>query len=94
MRVIKPLLIGLSLLGLACSGAYANDAKQKSDTQAKAASASSGGSSGAATGASARYDFDKADKNKDGRLSRSEFNDMIKGSSTSSARSESKTPSK
>jgi hypothetical protein len=54
---------------------------QSGTASTKAPSASAGAST--KSGASARYDFDKADKNKDGRLSREEFNDMMKGGSAS-----------
>ena len=68
MKAIKPLLLTASILALASAGAYAaGDAKNKS------------ASSGAST--SARYDFDKADKNKDGRVSRAEWDEMMKGAS-------------
>ena len=69
MKAIKPLLLTASILALASAGAYAGgDAKNK------------GASSGAST--SARYDFDKADKNKDGRVSRAEWDEMMKGSAS------------
>jgi hypothetical protein len=129
MKAIKPLMLSLSVIALACGSAYANDAKNKSDAQAKPSmsqsgsastgssatgSKSSGASGSASTGStaakdkspsasagasgagstSARYDFDKADKNKDGQLSRTEFNDMMKtgasaGASTSGSTSRS-----
>jgi hypothetical protein len=107
MNSIKPLLVSLSILALACGTAQANDAKNKSDAQAKpsmskSGTASSGASGSASTGASAkrddksssasagatgsaRYDFDKADKNKDGQLTRQEFNDMMKGGASAGA---------
>jgi EF-hand domain pair/EF hand len=44
-----------------------------SPRSASSGSASSGGSTGASAGAAAHFDFDKADKNKDGQLSRAEF---------------------
>jgi hypothetical protein len=70
MKATKPLLVGVSILALACSAAYAaGDAKNKS------------ASAGAST--SARYDFDKADKNKDGKVSRPEFDAMMKASASS-----------
>jgi hypothetical protein len=115
MKAIKPLLLSLSMLALAWGTAQANDAKNKSDAQAKPSmsqggSASAGSSTGgsasagssaakdskspsASAGASgtgsaaARYDFDKADKNKDGQLSRTEFNDMMKGGASAGATS-------
>lgn len=94
MKAIKPLLLSFSLLALAFGTAQANDAKNKSDAQAKpstsqsgaASSGASGSASSGSTGAAAsksRYDFDKADKNKDGRLSREEFTDMMKDGSAS-----------
>jgi|SRR5687768_9088303 hypothetical protein len=114
MKAIKPLLLSLSMLALACGTAQANDAKNKSDAQAKPSTAQSGsastGSSAAGSKApsasagasasgdtSARYDFGKADKNKDGQLSRQEFDDMMKvgasagGSGSSSGQTSSST---
>jgi hypothetical protein len=93
MKAIKPLLLSLSMLALACGTAQANDAKGKSDAQAKPSTSQSGSASSGASGSassggtgstagSARPDFDKADKNKDGQLSRTEFNDMLKGSAS------------
>lgn len=100
MRAIKPLLLSFSMLAFAC-GAYASDdAKNKSSTSAKpttsqSGSASSGTSGSASSGASAsaKYDFDKADKNKDGQLSRTEFNDMMKGSASAGSTSSGSTAS-
>ena len=86
MKAIKPLLLGVSILALASGAAYAaGDAKDKS--------ASSGASS------STKYDFDKADKNHDGKISRAEFDEMMKasasgGSTSSSSKTSSKTTSK
>jgi hypothetical protein len=100
MKAIKPLLLSLSMLAFACGAAYAADDAKNKSAQAKPAtpqasspssgttgSASSGASGSASSGASAsaKYDFDKADKNKDGRLSRAEFDDMIKGSASAGA---------
>ena len=87
MKAIKPLLLGVSILALASGAAYAaGDAKNKS------------ASSGASTSASTKYDFDKADTNHDGKVSRSEFDAMMKasasGGSTSSSKASSKTTSK
>jgi hypothetical protein len=94
MSAIKPLLLSMSLLAFAAGSAYAQDTKKPSDTQAKPSTSQSGsssaGTSGSASGGasakrddkSAQYDFDKADKNKDGQLSRSEFNEMMKGSAS------------
>jgi Ca2+-binding EF-hand superfamily protein len=48
-------------------------------------SASSGAS------ASAKHDFDKADKNHDGKLSRTEFDEMMKASASGGSTSSSKT---
>jgi hypothetical protein len=86
MKAIKPLLLGASIFALACGAAYAGG-----DTKNKSAS------SGAST--SARYDFDKADKNHDGKVSRAEFDEMMKasasgGSTSSKTSSGSKTSSK
>jgi hypothetical protein len=109
MRAIKPLLLSLSVTALACGAYAADDAKNKSSTSAKPAttqggsassgtsgSASSGTSGSASSGAStsAKLDFDKADKNKDGQLSRTEFNDMMKGSASAGSTSskDTKTP--
>ena len=80
MKAIRTLLLTASTLALAFGTAYAGgDAKNKS------------ASSGAST--SARYDFDKADKNKDGKLSRAEFDEAMKANastgSTSKAQSQS-----
>jgi len=86
MKAIRPLLLTASILALAFGTAYgAGDAKNKS------------ASAGAST--SARYDFDKADKNKDGKLSRAEFDEAMKasasaGGSTSKSPSSGKTTSK
>jgi hypothetical protein len=71
----------MSILALAGSAAHAGgDAKNKS------------ASAGAST--SAKYDFDKADKNKDGKVSRAEYDEMMKasasaGGSTTKAHSQS-----
>src|SRR6185503_8138669 len=110
MKAIKPLLLSLSMLALACGSAYAADDAKSKSTQAKPATpsaaspstgSSSSGSSGmsgsASSGASAsgKLDFDKADKNHDGQLSRTEFNDMMKGSASagSTSANDTKTPS-
>ena len=110
MKAIKPLLLSLSMLALACGASYAADDAKNKSTQAKpstpqaSSSSSTGASGGASSGATAsvKYDFDKADKNKDGRLSRTEFDDMLKGSasagstssgSTSSGKTSSSSPS-
>jgi hypothetical protein len=69
MKAIQPVVLSVSILALASAAAYAGgDAKNKTT------------SSGAST--SARYDFDKADTNKDGRVSRAEFDAMMKGSAS------------
>ena len=78
MKAIKPLLLGLSILALASGAAYAGG-----DAQNKSAS------SGAST--SAKYDFDKADKNHDGKISRTEFDEMMKPSASGGSTSSSKT---
>lgn len=98
MKVVKPLLLSFSLFAFAAASAYADDAaKQKSETQAKppmsqseakpSGSASGGASAGAggSTAGAARMDFDKADTNKDGQLSRAEFDAMMKGSAAAGA---------
>jgi len=78
MKAIKPLLVGLSILALASGAAYAGgDAKNKS------------ASSGAST--SAKYSFDKADTNHDGKVSRAEFDAMMKPSASGGATSSNKT---
>ena len=103
MRAIKPLLLSFSMLAFACGASYATDDAKNKSAQAKPATpqssgASTGTSGSASSGASAgaKYDFDKADKNHDGQLSRAEFNDMIKSSASASAGStsakDSKTP--
>jgi hypothetical protein len=100
MRAIKPLLLSFSMLAFACGAAYAADEAKNKSTQAKPATpqASSSGSASSGASASAQYDFGKADKNKDGQLSRTEFNDMMKGSASAGAsakkddQSQAKTP--
>ena len=88
MKAIKPLLLGASIFALTCGAAYAGgDSKNKS------------ASAGASTSASAKYDFDKADKNHDGKVSRAEFDEMMKanasgGSTSSKTSSSSKASSK
>jgi EF hand domain-containing protein len=80
MKAIRPLLLGVSILALASGAAYAGgDAKNKS------------ASSGAST--SARYDFDKADTNHDGKVSRAEFDAMVKASASGGSTSSGKTSS-
>ena len=80
MKAIKPLLLGASIFALACGGAYAGgDSKNKS--------ASAGPS------ASAKYDFNKADKNHDGKVSRAEFDEMMKANASGGGTSSSKTSS-
>ncbi|HEV8109458.1 MAG TPA: EF-hand domain-containing protein [Burkholderiales bacterium] len=80
MKAIKPLLLGVSILALASGAAYAGgDAKNKS--------ASSGAS------ASSKYDFDKADTNHDGKVSRAEFDAMMKASASGGSTSSGKTSS-
>jgi hypothetical protein len=98
MRAIKPLLLSLSMLALASGAAYAADDAKNKSAQAKpatpqASSPSTGASGGATSGASAKYDFDKADKNKDGQLSRAEFDEMMKGSASAGASAKKDDPS-
>jgi len=82
MKAIKPLLLGASIFALACGGAYAGgDSKNKS------------ASAGASTSASAKYDFNKADKNHDGKVSRAEFDEMMKANASGGGTSSSKTSS-
>lgn len=81
MKAIKPLLLGVSILALASGAAYAGgDSKNK------------GASSGASTSASTKYDFNKADTNHDGKVSRAEFDAMMKANASGGGTS-SKTPS-
>jgi hypothetical protein len=101
MKAIKPLLLSLSMLALACGSAYAADDAKNKSAEAKpatpsASSPSSGASGSASSGASAgtKYDFDKADKNHDGRLSRAEWDDMMKGSASSGSSSSGSTSAK
>lgn len=84
MKAIKPLLLSFSMLALACGAAYAADDAKNKSAQAKPATPQSSSASTGAT-AGAKYDFDKADKNKDGQLSRAEFDDMMKGSASAGA---------
>ena len=82
MKAIKPLLLGVSILALASGAAYgAGDTKNKS------------ASSGASTSASTKYDFNKADTNHDGKVSRAEFDAMMKANASGGGTSSSKTPS-
>jgi len=82
MTAIKPLLLGVSILALACGAAYAGgDAKDKS------------ASSGASTSASTKYDFNKADTNHDGKVSRAEFDAMMKANASGGGTSSGKTSS-
>jgi len=82
MKAIKPLLLGVSILALASGAAYAGG-----DTKNKSAS------SGASTSASTKYDFNKADTNHDGKVSRAEFDAMMKASASAGGTSSSKTSS-
>ena len=78
MKAIKPLLLGVSIFALASGAAFAGgDAKNKS------------ASSGAST--SAKSSFDKADTNHDGKLSRAEFDAMMKANASGGSTSSSKT---
>jgi EF hand len=80
MKAIKPLLLGVSILALACGAAYAGgDAKNKS------------ASAGAST--STKYDFNKADTNHDGKVSRAEFDAMLKANASGGSTSSGKTSS-
>jgi EF hand len=80
MKATRTLLLTASTLALAFGAAYAGgDAKNKS--------ASSGAS------ASARLDFDKADKNKDGKVSRAEFDEVMKANASSGGTSKAHSPS-
>lgn len=106
MQVIKPLAVVFALLAFAAVSAYAEDAKKnEAGSQAKpsmsqsdskpSGSASAGGSAStrASTGAT-RLDFDKADKNKDGQLSRAEFDAMLRGDDASASAGASAKPDK
>lgn len=105
MQVIKPLAVVFALLAFAVVSAYAEDAKKnEAGSQAKpsmqgdskpSGSASAGGSAStrASTGAT-RLDFDKADKNKDGQLSRAEFDAMLRGDDASASAGASAKPDK
>ena len=82
MKAIKHLLLGASIFALACGAAYAGgDSKNKS------------ASSGASTSSSTKYDFDKADTNHDGKVSRAEFDHMMKASASGGGTSSGKTSS-
>jgi hypothetical protein len=99
MKAFKPLLLSLSLLALACGSAYAADDAKSKSTQAKPAtpqssSPSTSGSASSGASAGAKLDFDKADKNHDGQLSRTEFNDMMKPSASAGSTSSGSTPAK
>lgn len=85
MKYVTPLLISFSLLAFAAQAA--DDAKKNqagakpsmSQTgDAKASGSASAGASGAKAKSSAKMDFDKLDTNKDGQLSRTEFEAMHK----------------
>ncbi|HWI98111.1 MAG TPA: EF-hand domain-containing protein [Burkholderiales bacterium] len=82
MKAIRPLLLGVSILALASGAAYA-----AGDTKNKSAS------SGASTSASTKYDFNKADTNHDGKVSRSEFDAMMKANASGGGTSSGKTSS-
>ena len=92
---LKSLMLSLSLLAFAGAAHADDAKKARADVPAKPAMSQSGAASAGQTGttaakkdeqrpaakkpAAARYDFDKADTNKDGMLSREEFNAMMKG---------------
>jgi len=80
MKAIRPLLLGVSILALASGAAYA-----AGDTKNKSAS------SGAST--STKYDFNKADTNHDGKVSRAEFDAMLKANASGGGTSSSKASS-
>ena len=80
MKAIKPLLLGVSIFALTSGAAYAGG-----DSKNKSASAS--------TSASGKYDFNKADTNHDGKVSRAEFDAMLKANASGGATSSSKTSS-
>lgn len=97
MKVVKPLLLSFSLLAFAVGSAYAADATKNKDAQAKPSTSQSGKASAggtASTAGAARFDFDKADKNHDGKLSRPEFDAMLKGDTSASAGSTTKDEAK
>lgn len=102
MKYVTPLLISFSLLAFAAQAA--DDAKKNQSKQPTASSqgaakpstsgSASAGASGAKAKSSARMDFDKLDTNKDGQLSRTEFEAMHKSSAgASSGKSSSSTSS-
>jgi hypothetical protein len=94
MQAIKPLTVAFSLLAFASVSAFADDAKKDqtgsqakpsmSQSDSKASGSASAGGSSSARGAT-RLDFDKADKDHDGKLSRAEFDAMLKGDASASA---------
>ncbi len=96
MQAIKPLAVAFSLLAFASVSAFADDAKKDQTSSAtkpsssqsstkSSGSASSGGSTSAKSSGATRLDFDKADKDHDGKLSRAEFDAMLKGDASASA---------
>lgn len=78
MRLVKPLLFGFSLAAFAATSVYASGTSHD-----KSSSASSGSTS--ATVPISKLNFDKADTNHDGKLSREEYNAMLKNAGGSSA---------
>ena len=95
LQVIKSLAVAFSLLAFASVSALADDAKKnQAGSQAKPSMSQSSSKSTGAT----RLDFDKADKDRDGKLSRAEYDAMLRGDDASasagaSAKKENKAPS-
>ena len=94
MQALKPLAVVFSLLAFASVSAFADDAKKdQASSPAKpsmsqstsSGGASAGGSSSTKSSGATRLDFDKADKDHDGKLSRAEFDAMLKGDASASA---------
>lgn len=100
MQAIKPLAAVFSLLAFVSVSASADDAKKDqtgsqakpsmSQSNSKASGSASAGGSSSARGAT-RLDFDKADKDHDGKLSRAEFDAMLRGDDSASSGSSAKT---
>lgn len=76
MTAYKPWLLAFSLVALAAGSAYANDTTKSKHSSATGASSAA---------ASQSLDFSKADKNHDGKLSRSEWASAMKQSNKSAA---------
>jgi hypothetical protein len=98
MQLIKPLAVLFPFLACATVlsvSAIADDAKKD---QARSQTRPSVSQSSAKSLGATRLDFDKADKDGDGKLSRAEYDAMLRGDDTSasagaSAKKENKAPS-